>query len=201
MPSHDYWETACKNAEFKYWEPEYPSPELSAPAASWFFRKNARVLDAGTGGGNDAVFPALCGLKVTAIDLEPRRPSDSRTESAQSRGESGVSSRQCTRPSLSESFFRLCHRPGVVPPARRLRVPIYASELFRVLKPAGKALIRGAGGEAAKGRFNPVTEDAIDRFFPTQKFERGPIVPSPLYSGAGAMEGRIVVLQKQRAQV
>jgi len=68
MPSHDYWETACKNAEFKYWEPEYPSPELSAPAASWFFRKNARVLDAGTGGGNDAVFPALCGLKVTAID-------------------------------------------------------------------------------------------------------------------------------------
>jgi len=68
MPSHDYWETACKNAEFKHWEPEYPSPELSAPAASWFFRKNARVLDAGTGGGNDAVFPALCGLKVTAID-------------------------------------------------------------------------------------------------------------------------------------
>ena len=39
-------------------------------------------------------------------------------------------------------------------------------EIFRVLKVGGIALIRGASEEVERERFCPVTEQAIDKYFP-----------------------------------
>ena len=72
----------------------------------------------------------------------------------------------------------------------------YASELFRVLKNRGQALIRGASGESAHDQFNPITEEAIDKYFSRSKFKRGPVLPIPLFSVEGSMDARIVMLQK-----
>ena len=74
--------------------------------------------------------------------------------------------------------------------------PSYASELFRVLKNGGHALIRGASGESPHDQFNAITEEAIDKYFSRSKFKRGPVLPIPLLSVEGSMDARIVMLQK-----
>jgi ubiquinone/menaquinone biosynthesis C-methylase UbiE len=74
--------------------------------------------------------------------------------------------------------------------------PRYASELFRVLKNRGCVLIRGASAESAPDRFNPITEEALKRFFSAFKFKRGPVLPVPLFSVEGALDARIVMLKK-----
>lgn len=75
--------------------------------------------------------------------------------------------------------------------------PKYSSEVFCVLKQRGHVLIRGASEEVGRQRFNPVTEEAVDKFFPKPKWRRGPVVSIPLYSSAGAIDARIVLLTKQ----
>ena len=75
--------------------------------------------------------------------------------------------------------------------------PRYAEELFRVLKNGGLALIRGASGESPHNQFNAVTKVAIDRYFSSSKFKRGPVLPIPLLSVEGSMDARIVMLQKR----
>jgi ubiquinone/menaquinone biosynthesis C-methylase UbiE len=75
--------------------------------------------------------------------------------------------------------------------------PIYASELFRVLKNRGRALIRGASEESGHDQFNPLSEEVIDRYFLASKFMRGLVLPIPLFSVEGVMDGRIVMLKKQ----
>ncbi len=72
----------------------------------------------------------------------------------------------------------------------------YASEIFRVLKNNGRALIRGSSGESPHDQFNPVTEDAVDRYFVAYKFKRGPVLSIPIFSVEGMMDGRIVMLTK-----
>jgi ubiquinone/menaquinone biosynthesis C-methylase UbiE len=74
--------------------------------------------------------------------------------------------------------------------------PTYSAELYRVLKNERHALIRGARKELGHDQFNPVSEEAIDKYFPTSKFKRGLVLPIPLFSVEGLMDGRIVMLQK-----
>ena len=77
----------------------------------------------------------------------------------------------------------------------------YSSEVYRVLKSGGCAMIRGASKESGHDQFNPVSEDAIDKYFFASKFKRGLVLPIPLFSVEGIMDGRIVVLQKKTNRV
>ena len=69
MSDNCYWETAYKSGEYKHWEFSYPSPELVALAAAGVPKTNARVLDVGAGGGNDSIFMAQRGFRVTGVDV------------------------------------------------------------------------------------------------------------------------------------
>ena len=69
MSDNDYWENAYENGEYKHWEFNYPSPELIALAAANIPKRNARVLDVGSGGGIDAIFMSQLGFRVTGIDI------------------------------------------------------------------------------------------------------------------------------------
>jgi hypothetical protein len=56
--------------------------------------------------------------------------------------------------------------------------------------------MRGSSGKSPHDQFNPVTEEAIDRYFLASKFKRGSVLPIPLFSVEGLIDGRIVALRK-----
>lgn len=168
----DYWETAYKSWEFKHWEFSYPSPELIALAAANMPKRNARVLDVGSGGGIDAIFMAQQGLRVAGIDI-----SAAALKIAQERAKKARVKVDWLRGSVlelpinGETIDFITDRGLFHLTENRDRTQ-YASEVFRVLKKGGHALIRGASGESPHDQFNPVAEEAIDKYFsriPIQK--------------------------------
>jgi len=196
MSSNDYWERAYESGEYKHWEFSYPSPELVALAAAKMPEKNARVLDVGSGGGIDAIFMAQRGYRVVGVDI-----SAAALEIAEKRAEKAHVEVDWLRgnvlelPIGSETVDFVTDR-GLFHLIEDHDRPRYAGELFRALKNNGRVLIRGASGESPHDQFNPVTEDAIDRYFPKSKFKRGSVLRIPLLSVEGSMDARIVMLQK-----
>ena len=196
LAGNDYWDLAYKNGDFEHWELDYPSPELVSLVAAGTVRKDAKVLDVGCGGGLDAIFLAQCGLSVIGVDVSPgaleiaeRRAKDAGVEVDWRLGN------VLDLPVEDEIIDFITDRGlfHVIEDCDRSK---YSSELYRVLKLQGRALIRGASVEsAAKDRFNPVTEEAVEKYF-CSNFERSPVFPFPLFSKAGVMDGRLVVLKK-----
>ena len=196
MSDIDYWESAYENGEFAHWEFEYPSPELTALIAANQFERNAKVLEIGSGGGNDAIFMAKRGSEVTGVDISLaalkialRRAKQLNVHVSWLRGSI------LQLPVCSESIDFISDR-GLFHLIEDGDRPAYASEVFRVLKDGGRALIRGKSKKSAHGQFNPITKEAIDKFFSDAKFKKGPVLPIPLFSVEGTMDARIVMLQK-----
>ena len=69
MTGSDEWDSSYTSGEFEHWEFSYPSPEIVTLVASQFFNQKATILDAGCGGGLDAIFLAQCGFRVIGIDF------------------------------------------------------------------------------------------------------------------------------------
>jgi len=191
------WDFLFESGEFIHWEPYYPSPELSALVATRNIDKRDRILDVGTGGGLDAIFLAQYKFDVVGVDF-----SKASLAIAQKRAkELGVKvdwrlGTVFDLPVESGSIDFVVDR-GLFHVIDDVDRPKYASEISRVLKLQGRVLIRGASKQtAAQDRFNPITEQAIDKYFPTPKFERGLVVPIPLFSKAGVLDGRIVCIRK-----
>jgi len=193
---NDYWESAYENGEYKHWEFSYPSPELVALAAANVPRRNARVLDVGSGGGTDAIFMAQCGFRVIGIDVSAAalKIAEKRAEKAHVEVD-WLRGNVLELPISSETIDFIIDR-GLFHLIENRDRAKYASEIFRVLKNGGQALIRGASGQSPHDQFNPVTEEAINRYFSSSKFKRGPVLPIPLLSVEGSMDARIVMLQK-----
>jgi ubiquinone/menaquinone biosynthesis C-methylase UbiE len=196
MSDNDYWENAYESEEYKHWEFSYPSPELVALATANVPRRNARVLDVGSGGGTDAVFMAQCGFRVTGVDISAAalKIAEKRAEKAHVEVD-WLRGNVLELPIGDEAIDFIIDR-GLFHLIEDHDQPRYASEFFRVLKNRGQALIRGASGESLHDQFNPITEEAIDRYFSNSKFKRGPVLPIPLFSVEGSMDARIVMLQK-----
>lgn len=196
MPESDYWETAYESGEYKHWEFNYPSPELVALVAADMPKRNARVLDVGSGGGIDAVFMAQCGFQVTGLDISAAALKIAKKRAKKAHVEvNWLRGNVLKLPIYSKTLDFIIDR-GLFHLIEDNDRPKYASECFRVLKNRGQALIRGASGESPHDQFNPVTEEAIDKYFCSSKFKRGPVLPLPLFSVEGSMDARIVMLQK-----
>jgi ubiquinone/menaquinone biosynthesis C-methylase UbiE len=197
MSDANDWDALYQSGEFEHWEFDYPSPELVALVAAGFIPGGARVLDAGCGGGHDAIFLAGSGCAVIGVDI-----SATALEIACRRArDAGVSvdwgrASVLDLPLADASIDVACDR-GVFHILEDADRPRYASALARVLKPGGRLLLRGASEEVSAERFNPVTAAAIDHHFGPPQFHRGPVLPLPLLSVAGVMGGRMVVLTKE----
>ena len=196
MSDDDYWENAYESREYKHWEFSYPSPELVALAAANVPRRNARVLDVGSGGGTDSIFMAQCGFRVIGIDVSAAalKIAEKRAEKVHVEVD-WLRGNVLELPINGETIDFIIDR-GLFHLIENRNRAKYASEIFRVLKNRGKALIRGASGQSPHDQFNPVTEEAINRYFSSSKFKRGPVLPIPLLSVEGSMDARIVMLQK-----
>jgi ubiquinone/menaquinone biosynthesis C-methylase UbiE len=196
MVENNYWENAFESGEYKHWEFNYPSPELVALVAAGLPRKHAKILDIGCGGGLEAIFMANSGFRVIGLDISAAalRVARKRAKKAHvivdwQRG--GV----LTLPIQDDSIDFVTDR-GLFHLIEDTHRPQYSSEVYRVLKNGGRALIRGASKESGHDRFNPVSEETIDKFFIASKFRRGLVLQFPLFSVEGVMDGRIVMLQK-----
>ena len=197
MSQKSYWESAYENGDFKHWESGYPCPELVVLVAAEVLPRHGSVLDVGCGGGIDAVFMAQCGFKVIGVDQSAAalRIAEKRAEQAHVK----VDWRRGNVLELlieDESIDFVTDR-GLFHLIEDADRPKYSSELFRVLKNGGRAMIRGASAQIAPDRFNPITEEAIDKYFSASKYKRGPVLPIALFSVEGALDAKIVMLQKQ----
>lgn len=197
MAGNGYWDSAFKNRDFEHWELNYPSPELAALVAARTLRKKAKILEVGCGGGLDAIFLAQCGFNVIGVDISSvaLRIAERRAEEAYVEVDWRLGN-VLDLPVEDETIDLVTDR-GLFHLIEDYDRPRYSSEIHRVLKLHGCVLIRGASKESAQDRFNPVTEEAIEKYF-SSKFERGLVLPIPLFSTVGVMDGRIVVLRKRK---
>ncbi|HUJ85197.1 MAG TPA: class I SAM-dependent methyltransferase [Candidatus Acidoferrales bacterium] len=195
MSSYD-WDSDYESGDFRHWEPNASSSELAALVAAGLIDENAKVLDAGCGGGLDSVFLAQCGLRVMGVDLSKRALEIARERAEGARVEvDWLVGSVLGLPVRAESFDLVTDRGlfHVIEDVDRLG---YSSEMFRVLRPSGCIVIRGASEEIGQDRFNPITDAAVDKAFPKSRWRRGAVVPILLSSSAGTIDARIVMLQK-----
>lgn len=73
--------------------------------------------------------------------------------------------------------------------------PTYAAEAARVLKPGGVLLVRGCR-EPDDKLFEPITEDAVRRFFRPPMFATERVLPITLISDAGSLKANLAVLRR-----
>ena len=195
MPDYN-WDLDYESGDFRHWEPNPSSPELAALITAGLIVKNAKILDVGCGGGLDTIFMAQCGFSAVGVDLSRKA-----LEIAKAReGKVHVKidwllGSVFDLPIESQTIDFVMDR-GLFHLIKNVDRPKYSSEMFRVLKPQGCVLIRGASKNTGRERFNPITEEAIDRFFPKSNWKRSSVVPIPLFSPAGVIDARIVILRK-----
>jgi ubiquinone/menaquinone biosynthesis C-methylase UbiE len=194
MADDDYWDSAYKNRNFEHWELNYPSPELVSLVAAGTVRKDAKVLDVGCGGGLDAIFLAQCGFSVIGVDVSPAALEISKRRTKKACVEVDWRLGNVLDLPVEDEAADLVTDRGLFHVIEDVDRPRYSSELYRVLKVHGRALIRGASD-----RFNPVTEEAIRTYF-SSNFESGPVLPIPLFSKVGVIDGKIVFLKKRKAR-
>lgn len=197
MLDKNLWDSSYKNGDFSHWETYYPSPELAALVAAGVIHKKARILDIGSGGGLDAVFLAECGFNVVGLDFSKSALKIAKKRAAKVREKvNWVLASVFNLPICGETVDFVVDR-GVFHIIEDVDRSKYVAELFRILQFDGRVVIRGAGEKSAeRNRFNPVTEETIDNFFPKSKFQRGPVLPIPLSSSAGVLEANIIIIKK-----
>jgi ubiquinone/menaquinone biosynthesis C-methylase UbiE len=196
----DYnWDSDYKSGDFRHWEPNPSSPELAALITAGLIAKNAKILDVGCGGGLDTIFMAQCGFSAVGVDLSKKA-----LEIAKAReGKVHVKvdwllGSVFDLPIKSRTIDFVMDR-GLFHLVEDVDRPKYSSEMYRVLSPQGCLLIRGASKDTGRERFNPITDEATDRFFPKSNWKRSSVVPIPLFSPAGVIDARIVILRKLTA--
>ncbi len=197
MSDQEEWESAYRDGDYTHWEFNYPSPELTTLVAAGLLKVHARVLDVGCGGGLDAIFLAQCGFQVIGIDFSGTALRIARKRARQAHVAVNWTLADAFELPLADESMDFINDRGVFHIIGNRDRPRYASELSRVLKFGGALLVRGS---ADAKRFVPVTEKAIDRYFPSPAFRRGPVLPIPLFSVVGAMDARIAVLFKSASR-
>jgi ubiquinone/menaquinone biosynthesis C-methylase UbiE len=209
--------TAYKTGKFAdLWGNETPSPELVATiAVKNPPNNNQTALDIGCGAGSEAIFLAQVGYQVIGVDLSEEAliiAKDRSTEMGlQIQWKHGDA---LNIPVKSESIDFINDRGcfHIIPKQDRTK---YSQEIYRVLKSGGTFLLRGCGqhldksffetlenefSDLFKGEvetlFEPITEEAIKRFFPGDKFSQSPVFLTTLSSRQGTVPASLVYLTK-----
>ncbi|WP_164491814.1 class I SAM-dependent methyltransferase [Staphylospora marina] len=206
-----FWDRAYREGLHGYWDNGRPTTELAAVMA---YKGKARpgqtALDIGCGTGRETVFLAGMGYRAIGVDLSPT----ALKLAGQRVKETGIQAEflqaDVTSLPLEDESVDFANDQGCFHAVPDEAKAGYASELYRVLKPGGEFFLRGIlplseeltefVNQATGGTFPfyPVTEEAIDRYFPPDKFDRGPAVCFMLGAKEDAkLPGLMVILRKK----
>lgn len=191
----DYWTTAYKKGEYlEKWDYMYPSQELVGALASLNIELGSKVLDLGCGGGQDAIFMAKCGYQVSAIDISEEAITIGKQRADVANVQinwliGDVLNIPLERESIDLITDRSCFHH--IPDAKRQH---YADEIYRILKPNGFFIIRGASER--RYPFFPVSKSEIEKYFSHQQFHCGSFLPVFMQNNAGGLTANMGVLRK-----
>lgn len=207
------WNQAYKEGLFKNWDYGSASSEIvTFFAVQGLPQKGKRALDIGCGGGWESIFLAECGFEVTGIDF-----SSNAIKLAQERAnEAGIEldfrQGNALKLPVQDETIDFANDRGclhVIPEEDRFK---YALEIRRVLKPGGQLLLRGCRGITGELKkllesspelrkhetvIKPITVEVIDRLFPMEFFQRGPVLPLKLMGSESALPGNVVLITKR----
>jgi ubiquinone/menaquinone biosynthesis C-methylase UbiE len=193
-----FWEQAYLTGDYQqHWEYEVPSQELVAIVAAQVPAGRGTVLDVGCGAGREAVFLAQCGYDVIGIDISPKAIEIARQRAWDAGVEADFRVGSFFELPVEEQSIDFVNDRGALHLVREEQRPEFADEIFRVLKPGGRMLLRGASPKETEEQFTPITEESVDRHFPASRFGRGPLLPITLQSDNGSLDARLVVLTKR----
>jgi SAM-dependent methyltransferase len=172
---------------YRWWHLRAASPELVAAEAEGWLGSPGFAVDLGCGLGTEAAYLAVRGWRAVGVDLSGPALERARREHP------GVPIAQADVLSLPfpSAMFHLALDRGCfhyLSPAQRTE---YATEVQRVLRPAGRLLLRAC--LTSRGVRNDVTESSATAVFRGWDIER--LVRADLPSDTRAMPGLVMWLR------
>jgi len=201
-----YWDEAYRSGLYrKQWDHGDASQEIATCAALGIFPRNGVILDVGCGSGSDAVFLATMGFQVKALDISAKALDLVEEKAAKAGVKVETVHSSATKMPIEDASIDFALDRGLLHNLSDTEGSTYALELARVLKQGGQLLLRGArksefnqGG--ADINFNPITEERIERTFPSELFAKGSVIPITMISDAETdptLEGAIVIIRRK----
>jgi ubiquinone/menaquinone biosynthesis C-methylase UbiE len=192
-----FWDEAYRSQDYlRHWEYSHPSQELVAAVACGLAPRAATVLDVGCGAGQEAIFLARCGFCVIGVDFSAEGLAIARQKAVAAGVKVDWREGSALALPVDAQSVDFANDRGCFHVIGREDRPRYAAEVYRVLKPGGGLLLRGARADAEEEHFVKVDEAEIDRYFDEAWFSRGPVLPLVMLSDGGVLEGNIVVLRR-----
>lgn len=193
-----FWEDTYVSGDYKqHWEYAVPSQELVAVVAAQAPVERGTALDVGCGAGREAVFLAQCGFDVIGVDISSKAMEIAKQRAWDAGVEADFRVGSFFELPVDDQSVDFVNDRGALHLVAEAERPKFADEIFRVLKPGGKMLLRGASPKETEEHFTPITEESIDRHFPPSRFTRGAMLPITLVSDSGELDARLVVLTKR----
>jgi SAM-dependent methyltransferase len=194
----DAWDGCYRTGSFRgMWDYRFPSQELVGTLAALGLPRGANALDAGCGAGTEAVYLASLGYHVSGVDWSATALSIAADRALRA----GVRVRwrvgSVLDLPLPDGAFDFVNDRGCFHHVAEADRPAYAREVGRVLRPGGRLLIRGCRAAGGPAPFVPVTQEAVDRFFPAPAFSRGPVLPVSLNSDTGHLQANMVLITRR----
>ncbi len=194
-----FWDLAYDNGDYlKHWESPHPPLELAAIVAASIIPPAAKVLDVGCGAGSEAIFLARFGFQVTGVDSSVRAITLARERAANEGVEVVFRADDATKLPLADQSISFASDRGCFHVLDDDQRPDYARELSRVLKPGASFLLRGARADCDEEGVFAVDAGAIDHYFVSQGFTRGPVVAIDLVAESGSLPSNLVLLKRVR---
>jgi SAM-dependent methyltransferase len=192
-----FWDLAYEDGSYAaYWEPPRVPAELAAAVADGLLPHPGPVLDVGCGSGVESVYLAGQGYRVVGVDASPAALAVARRRATAAAVEVDWRPGSVFDLPLADGEAAAAIDRGCFHALDPEDHPRYVAELARVLAAGAPLLLRGAAETDEEEGLVGVDAATVERFFPTDLFSRGPLVPCPLHARSGTLEGHLVVLRR-----
>jgi ubiquinone/menaquinone biosynthesis C-methylase UbiE len=191
----EFWDSEYESGNYlNRWDYSEPSQELAACIAAGMIRNGGKCLDLGCGSGTETIFISACGYRATGIDISSKALEIARAKAVGLNLKINWVHGDFLYSGLDSSSFDFISDRGCFHHITERKK--YADEVYRLLKPGGKLLVRGCRDNDGDEIFVLVTADEIDKYFDKKRFRRGPVTPIKLISDAGSLNSNIIVITK-----